>query len=887
MRLLAVAAMVLNVTIFLVAVSQDHEWTGLVSGLLFLVGFAPPAALRAYWRRPEVKAFRRAEADLIRADTGAGVITLMLPHAARLVGARAAMVLDHTGVRGLHGTNRDEAARMAACLPPPAMAGGDEPVFAAGLVAVPFGDGWLVVVPTAAAPFLSRDEIGLLSTLAHLARLALERTEMSDRERAGRERLAEREAQLAEAQRTARLGSYTWDLRTRTADWSDEMHRLLGFAPGTVADHGAAFASRIHPDDRERVLTAWAAAPSTTSATSIDYRIVLPDGDVRWLQGRARAVTGPDGTPVQLIGTIQDITERKIAEEAVVFQASHDALTGLPNRTLFLDRVGQALASRTERAPGVAVLFLDVDRFKWLNDSLGHAAGDELLQVVAGRLRHALRDEDFVARFGGDEFVVLCPALDQPEAEAVAARLASSLSAPITIAGHEMTVTVSIGIAYASPTATDESPEGLVQDADAAMYRAKEEGRNRHSVFDAAIRGVTLARLETTNALRRGIDRGELVVHYQPTVDLVSGRVVGVEALARWNHPRRGLLPPCEFIGLAEDTGLVVPLGTEILASACRQLAEWCSAGSPARRGDVGLSVNLAARQLLWPELPAVVEEVLAGSGLEPSRLCLEITESVLLADGDASTRALRQLKRTGVNIAVDDFGTGFSSLTYLKQFPVDVLKIDRSFVAGLGRNRQDRAIVASIVDLAHALGLTTVADGVEAADQELELRRLGCEHGQGFLWSRPLPAEEAGIWISDHSAGAASELPPATLRHRVLIVEDDPGLRSLTRLIFADDDDFEVVGETGDGREAVALARHRRPDLVLLDLALPGIGGLEALPMLRAVLPEAKLVVVSGHDAATYAEAARRQGADAYLAKADPASLPAQIGELLCRSVS
>jgi diguanylate cyclase (GGDEF)-like protein/PAS domain S-box-containing protein len=757
MRLLAVAAMVLNGTIFLVAGASDHQWTGLASGLLFLVGFAPPAALRYYWRRPELEAFRRAEADMIRADSGPAVIGLMLPHAARLVGARAAFAVDHGGVRGVHGIGMDDAARLASCLPLPVTVGEDEAVYGPGLVAVPFGDGWLVVTPAAAAPFLSRDEIGLLWTLAHLGRLALDRAEMFDREREGRERLAEREAQLAEAQRTARLGSYTWDLRNRTVDWSDEMHRLLGFVPGTVADYGAAFTSRIHPDDRERVLAAWAAAPRETSATSIDYRVVLPGEEVRWLQGRARAVTGPDGTPVQLIGTIQDITDRKIAEQAVIFQASHDALTGLPNRTVFLERVAQALAGRSRRAAGVAVLFLDVDHFKWLNDSLGHAAGDELLKVVAGRLRHALRDEDFVARFGGDEFVVLCSALDEAEAESVAARLASSLAAPVAIGAQEMTVTVSIGIAYAPAPGSDETPEGLVEDADAAMYRAKEEGRNRHSLYNATIRDCTIARLETANALRRGIDRGELLVYFQPTVDLVRGGVVGVEALARWKHPRRGVLPPSEFIGLAEDTGLIVPLGTEILASACRQLAEWCATGSPAGSRDVTLSVNLAARQLLWPELPAVVEEVLAASGIEPSRLCFEITESVLLADDEASTLALRRLKRTGVEIAVDDFGTGFSSLTYLKQFPVDVLKIDRSFVAGLGRNRQDRAIVASIIDLAHALGLTTVAEGVEAPNQRTELRQLGCEHGQGFLWSRPLPAEEAGVWIAEHMAAGAT----------------------------------------------------------------------------------------------------------------------------------
>jgi len=501
MRLLAVATVVLNGAIFLVAASEDHRWTGLASGLLFLVGFAPPAALRGHWRRPELEAFRRAEADLMRADTGAAVINLMLPHAARLVGARAAMVLDHTGIHWLYGTSRLEAAQIAAGLPRGSDNTADAPVFGTGVVGVPFGNGWLVVVPAAAAPFLSRDEIGLLSTLAHLARLALDRAEMSDRVRASLERLADREAQLAEAQRTARLGSYTWDLVNGTVNWSDEMHRLLGFTPGTVVDHGAAFAARIHPDDRDSVLAAWAAARSQVSAVSIDYRVVLPDGEVRWLQGRARPILGPDGTPAQLSGTIQDITERKLAEEAVAFQASHDALTGLPNRTVFLDRVGQALAATGHEGPAPAVLFLDVDRFKWLNDSLGHAAGDELLKVVAGRLRHAVRDQDVVARFGGDEFVVLCSVVHEAEAEAVAARLASSLAAPIAIAAHEMTVTASIGIAYAPRPAEDVTPEGLVQAADAAMYRAKEEGRNRYSVFDATTRDETRVPLETTSAL--------------------------------------------------------------------------------------------------------------------------------------------------------------------------------------------------------------------------------------------------------------------------------------------------------------------------------------------------------------------------------------------------
>jgi EAL domain-containing protein (putative c-di-GMP-specific phosphodiesterase class I) len=415
------------------------------------------------------------------------------------------------------------------------------------------------------------------------------------------------------------------------------------------------------------------------------------------------------------------------------------------------------------------------------------------------------------------------------------------------------------------------------------MYRAKEQGRNRHEVFDVTTLELALARHETANALRRGIHRGELVVHYQPALDLTSGRAVGVEGLVRWNHPQRGLLPPAEFISLAEETGLVVPLGAEVLATACRQVMAWQRGGGSG--SDLWLAVNLAARQLLAPDLCSVVEEALADSGLEPGRLCLEITESALLEDSESSTRALNRLKALGVRIGVDDFGTGFSSLTYLKRFPVDVLKIDRSFVDGLCRDREDRAIVASVIDLAHAFGLTTTAEGVETAEQLAQLRALGCEQGQGYLWSRPLPAEAAGQWIAAHSHPRHPDLPvpsPTGSRHRVLLVEDDPSLRRLTRLVL-DEGDFEVVGEASDGREAVALARRLRPDVVLLDLAMPGIGGLEALPMIRAVAPEAKVVVLSGLEPASYADATRRQGAAAYCTKGgDPTLLPEMLGALL-----
>jgi predicted signal transduction protein with EAL and GGDEF domain len=369
-----------------------------------------------------------------------------------------------------------------------------------------------------------------------------------------------------------------------------------------------------------------------------------------------------------------------------------------------------------------------------------------------------MRAEDSVARFGGDEFVVLSEDVpDETEAEALAARMAAVLAAPINVAGEDTTVTVSIGIAFAPAGATQHTPESLVRDADAAMYRAKEEGRNRSKVFDAATRALALARHDTVNALRRGIAHGELVVHYQPVVQLGCGTTVGFEALVRWSHPERGVLAPGEFLALAEETGLVVPLGALVLERACHQLAAWRDAGGPA--GGLSMSVNLAARQLLAPDLATVVEGVVRHSGIDPARLCLEITESALLADTELSARALARLKALGVRIGVDDFGTGFSSLTYLKRFPVDVLKIDRSFVSGLCHDPQDRAIVAAVIDLAHAFGLTTVAEGVETADQLARLTALGCEQGQGYLWSRPLPPDIAGSWIT--------QAPPHHHHHR------------------------------------------------------------------------------------------------------------------------
>jgi diguanylate cyclase (GGDEF)-like protein/PAS domain S-box-containing protein len=438
----------------------------------------------------------------------------------------------------------------------------------------------------------------------------------------------------------------------------------------------------------------------------------------------------------------RDITERKAFEERLEYQATHDPLTGLPNRTLFHDRLELALARARRSNRPVAVLFCDVDHFKVVNDSLGHGAGDRLLVALAQRLRSALRPGDTVARFGGDEFVILCDDLvTEHDAVAIADRANQAVHEPLIVESTEVFPSLSIGIAFASKTT---EPETMVRDADAAMYLAKERGRARYEVYDERMRSTLVERLDIEMALRRAMTRHELRVVYQPTISLTTGEIVGVEALLRWEHPERGMLVPVDFIDVAEETGLIVPIGTWVVEQACRQAQRWLAArpdGEP-----FFVSVNLSSRQLDTALLIDNVADVLERTGLPSGTLGLEITESVIMRDPESSTTSLRALKDLGVRLAVDDFGTGYSSLAYLRRFPVDLLKVDRAFVDGLGADSgdaEDRAIVAAVVSLAHTLGMKAIAEGVETADQLAELRAMGCDMAQGFFVAKPLTAPD------------------------------------------------------------------------------------------------------------------------------------------------
>ncbi len=461
----------------------------------------------------------------------------------------------------------------------------------------------------------------------------------------------------------------------------------------------------------------------------IDQRYRRRDGEYVW--ARTRVSSTEDDGVMLAITHIEDVTEQRRAAEQLRYAARHDELTGLPNRSYLMHLLHDRLA--TAQVDEVAVLFVDLDHFKTINDSLGHEVGDQLLQVVSERLRSALREGDVLARFGGDEFIIVM----RGEPIDVADRLRKAVHIPVVVGDHELFVTASIG--YSSNYEPQMSPNDLLRDADAAMYRAKARGRDCVEAFEVGGYESGVQALRTSGELRRGLERGEVVPYYQPIVDLSSGRVIGYEVLARWLHPDRGLLPPNDFLPLAEETGLLVELGSRMLRDSLAQLAHWRAAGYPF--ATCTLSVNVGTRQLVDPSFYDMVVDALSETGIDADSLWLEITETALLSDVKSATVALRDLRSLGLHLSVDDFGTGYSSLTYLKRFPIEAIKIDKSFVGGLGIEAEDTSIVEAVVRLGQALGLRVVAEGIESPLQLSRLRELGCDRGQGYLFGRPRPA--------------------------------------------------------------------------------------------------------------------------------------------------
>ncbi|MEA2653660.1 MAG: hypothetical protein QOI37_887 [Chloroflexota bacterium] len=535
---------------------------------------------------------------------------------------------------------------------------------------------------------------------------------------------------------------------------SPQIELILGYPPEAFMADADLWPLLIHPDDLDRTVAAYNRHWASAEPLRHDYRMIARDGSTVWIHDEAFSmIEAASGRRVSQ-GLIVNTTERKRLEEQLLHDALHDPLTGLANRVLFRDHLERALAAQTRRRGKVAVLFLDLDNFKVVNDSLGHRAGDRLLIEVARRLAGTIRATDIAARLGGDEFTIL---LDRvrgiDEVKASAERIAAELSKPIEVDGRALVVGVSIGIALAAGPET--AADDLLAHADVAMYEAKGHGRGRHAVFDPSMRIRAIGRLETEAELRTAIEQEQFVLHYQPIIDLATDRIAGFEALVRWRHPKRGLVPPMEFIPFAEVTGLIVPLGRLVTVAACRQLRALRDAGIAGP--EMTMSVNVSPRQAAEPGFAAEVGGILASMGIEPSALVLEITESLMLDASAASDGSLRQLRDMGVQLVIDDFGTGFSALEYFKRFAVQGLKLDRSFIGGLGHSRVDTAIVTATLAFAQALGLSVTAEGIETIEQLDRLRALGCLQGQGYLFSPAVPAEDLPALI----AARARPLPP------------------------------------------------------------------------------------------------------------------------------
>jgi diguanylate cyclase (GGDEF)-like protein/PAS domain S-box-containing protein len=532
---------------------------------------------------------------------------------------------------------------------------------------------------------------------------------------------------------------------------SPQIQPMLGYTVDEWAENHDLFVEILHPEDRERVLAAHQRTHTTGEPLFVEYRLRREDGRYVWVQDEARVVS-TGGEPF-LQGYLLDVTARKEAEEQLRHQAFHDALTGLANRALFTDRVEHALVLRSQRTRAeVAVLFLDLDDFKGVNDTLGHAAGDALLRSVGLRIRGALSPSYTVARLGGDEFAVLIEDVAGPSTAVDAAeKIVASLSAPFEVEDREVFVSASVGIALGRVA------DDLLRAADVAMYRAKASGKAQYVMYAPTMAEDLVGRLELVAELRRARCDEEFVIHYQPVVDLDSGAVVGVEALVRWAHPTRGLLPPGEFVPLAEETGKIVELGAWVLREACGQVSRWRAETPGAER--LTLNVNVSTRQVRPGVLVEDVQSALEESGLDPASLTLELTESVLARRHEELRAVLADVAALGVRLALDDFGTGYSSLSLLQDLPVHTLKVDRSFVNALDADATQQGFVQAMVDLAQTLDVSLVAEGMETAAQTSELRRLGCRVGQGFHFSPPLGADEVQALLA---AGACANLGDA-----------------------------------------------------------------------------------------------------------------------------
>ena len=518
-------------------------------------------------------------------------------------------------------------------------------------------------------------------------------------------------------------------------------HAICGRSVAEFTAERTLWTGRVHPDDRANVAQ-WLEQVLAAGALTLQYRIIRPDGEVRWLEDCARTVYDAHGHLLRLDGVASDISERRLRDDRIEYLANFDSLTGIPNRNLLMNLLEQALTRARRTGTRLGLLFLDMDRFKYINDTFGHALGDSLLKAFAARLKSVLRKEDIVARLGGDEFVIVLLDIGEPEdAARLALKVMQAFALPVPVDGHELHVSTSIGVSVYPEDGTD--ADTLLKHADVAMYRAKEQGRNGFQCYTLEMGARAVEKLELEQALHEALENNEFELHYQPLIDMKSGCVTSVEALLRWHHPELGCVAPARFIPLAEETGLIIPIGAWVLNTACAQASAWHAAGHA-----LNVAVNVSGRQFQQKDMPQLVQSALDLAGLDAEFLELELTESMLMNDSEATVRILHQLKAIGVSLSIDDFGTGFSSLSYLSKFPIDIVKIDRSFISDLADKPEAASIAVAIIALAKALDLGTVAEGVETAEQLAFLQAHGCDTMQGYHFSRPLPVDELGTLL-------------------------------------------------------------------------------------------------------------------------------------------
>ena len=626
----------------------------------------------------------------------------------------------------------------------------------------PAGDAWTQLLERVARAYEEHDqERHLLERSQDLA--SHEMGALYAALRAERDALDERVRQRTEALRVseARLSS----LLSLSADWiweqdedgrftylSDGIESTVGIAPAALLGTRRTFGDRYDAEP-EALATFEACVQDRRAFRDFGFSLLRPDGVRRWLRISGEPVFDDGGNFRGYRGVGRDVTQTALAEQKVHELARFDSLTRLPNRSMFLGELDRTIARARRQRQEFAVCFIDLDRFKTINDTLGHDAGDELLQAMARRLRAALRESDLVARLGGDEFVVLLEGgAGAGDLVFVAGKLLDAIGEPLTLAGCSCLVTGSIGIARYP--ADGEDAATLLKHADAAMYLAKERGKNNVQFYTAELAGAAARLFALESELRLALVRNELVLHFQPKVDVASGALRSVEALLRWAHPQRGLVSPGEFIPLAEERGLIVPIGRWVMQAACRQIRDWRVAGLT----PPPVAVNLSARQFHSDSLVDDLVDSMQLYGVSPSEIEVELTESVLMSDPERANAVLQRLHGMGVRIAIDDFGTGYSSLSYLKRFPAQMVKIDRSFIRGLPDDRDDAAITQAVIAMAHSLGLMVVAEGVESGEQLALLERLGCDEAQGYLLGRPMPAAE----LAGRLAPAAGAMPSA-----------------------------------------------------------------------------------------------------------------------------